>query len=128
MIKGHRESARIFKKPEGHAMTSLTQRLNEESDEFETTQEQFLCWHYSHAGVYLKLKEIALKERKSGQTSIRMCSLFDLYEDSLVQDGRAEEIVPRHYARFYRSLLSSNPYLWAFLKMSTVPDTEISGG
>jgi len=113
--------------PKGHVMTSLAKRLPEGNDESDTSREEFLQWHYSHPKIYLTLKRIALKERESGRTTILMSRLFDLYEESLVKDGRIGEIVPRHYACFYRKLLSSNPYLWAFLKMHTARDTEKAG-
>ena len=109
-------------------MTSCPHCLTAAPDTSEILREEFLRWHYSHPEIYLKLKRIVLKEKAAGQESMEMSSLFDLYEESLVQDGRVEETVPRHYARFYHSLLAVNPYLWAFLKIRTVTDTEKSGG
>lgn len=108
-------------------MTSSEQCTRTAYDKSGITREDFLRWHYSHTEIYLELKRIALKEKTAGREALSMSDLFAIYDEFLMHNGPKKKPAPRHYARFYMSLLSSHPCLWAFLRLPVSPDRDSIG-
>ncbi len=108
-------------------MTSSARCTRESNDKSGIIQEDFLRWHYSHTEIYLELKRIAIKEKAAGREAISMSDLFDIYDESLMYNGSEKKPVPRHYTRFYMSLLSSHHCLWEFLRLPVSPDRDSIG-
>jgi len=85
---------------------------------FTTLEEEFKAFHNRNPRIYLKLRTIAMRLKKTGATSYGMKALFEIMRFNALLQSDTKFKLSNSYAPYYaRFLMKNEPELQGFFEI-----------